>query len=263
MLQRTKSAYLIRLLLLAGLLVASLLVRTSYSQTISVALPDTFVTETEAIMIPVTVSDVSTLGIISFDMTIAFDPEIIQINSVATLEGIAAGFFFSNNLGLDGKVAIAAAGVDTLTGAGPLFYLEAAFLKDGSSEMSFDKVNFEVDSVEVEAQNGRLRNISLASLEDPGAVPTGTLLSHVYPNPFFDASTLSMDLPEAALVSVEVYNLAGQRQGYYPPRPLAAGAKQLFKIDASLMPAGSYFYRITAQSQGTTRYGGGMMTIIH
>ncbi|MEM8484058.1 MAG: T9SS type A sorting domain-containing protein [Bacteroidota bacterium] len=245
------------------LLFASMFTGTAYSQTISVALPDTFVTETDAVMVPVTVSDVSTLGIISFDMTIAFDPEIIQINNIAKLDGIAAGFFYSNNLGLDGKVAIAAAGVDTLTGAGPLFYLEAGFLKDGSSEMSFDKVNFEVDSLEVEAQNGRLRNISPASVEDPVAVSGATLLSHMYPNPFFASTTLTMDLPETALVSVEVYNLAGQRQDYYPPRPLAAGANQLFNIDASSMPAGSYFYRITAQSQGTTRYGGGMMTIIH
>ena len=233
------------------------------AQNIQVALPDTFVTATSEVLIPVTISDVSTLGIISFDMTIEFDAEIIQIDEISKLDGIAAGFFFSNNLGLDGKVAIAAAGVDTLTGSGPLFYLNASFLKEGSSEMNFDKVNFEVDSVEVETQNGRLRNISLASLEKPAVSFIRALASHVFPNPFVATSTLSMDLPEAALVSVEVYNLAGQRQVFYPPRPLAAGANQLFNLDASSMPAGSYFYRITAHSQGTVRYGGGMMTLIH
>ena len=233
------------------------------AQTISVALPDTFVTETQSLLIPVNVSDVSNLGILSFSFTISFDPEIINIQDVLDENSIAAGYFFQNNFSVAGQVVIAAAGVETLSGDGPLFYLEASFLQDGSSEMSFDKASFAEDAFDVETQNGRLRNISLASVDGSAELPDKLLLSTNYPNPFNSSSTITVDLPEAAQVLVEIYNLNGQLQGSYPPRFYSAGINQLITVEASSLPTGSYVYRIVANSTGTIRIGTGALTVIH
>ena len=258
---RTSLPWLRVFVVLLGIFVSTIL--PAQAQSITVALPDTFVTETQSIMIPVNVSDVSSLGILSFEFTISYDDTIIEIEDAVALNGIASGFLFLNNLDLDGTVFIAAAGVDTLSGSGTLFYLQASFLQDGVSEMNFDRVDFEVDSAEVVAQNGRIRNISLANIDEAAEVPTQTLITSNYPNPFYRSTTISMDLPEAAQVSVEIYNLAGQLKGSYPPRPIAAGSNQLVTIEASSLPTGSYYYRITAHSPGIIRYGTGAMTIIH
>ncbi len=238
-------------------------VHESHAQTIHVALPDTFVTETESVMIPVMVSDVSSLGILSFGFTISFDPAILTVEDIVAADGIAADFFFSTNLDLSGQVAIAAAGIDSLKGEGPFFYLQVDFLQNGSSEMNFHRASFAEEAFEVVAQNGRLRNISLAGIGDTGEVPSQLIISQNYPNPFSTTSTIAMDLPELAQVSVNIYNLSGQLKGTFPPRPVGAGTNQLFIVEASSLPAGSYYYRVVAQSRGTIRTGTGTLTIIH
>ncbi|MEM7020648.1 MAG: T9SS type A sorting domain-containing protein, partial [Pseudomonadota bacterium] len=233
------------------------------AQTINVALPDTFVTETQSVLIPVEVSDVSNLGILSFSFTISFDPEIISIQDVVSENGLAEGYLFLNNFNVDGQVVIAAAGVDSLNGAGSLFFLEASFLQDGSTEMNFDKASFSEDAFDVEIQNGRLRNISLASVDETDDLPTQQLLSTNYPNPFSYSTTISADLPEAAQVFVEIYDINGRLQRTYPSLFLTAGTNPLVKLEASSLPAGSYVYRVIANSAGTTRLGTGTLTIIH
>lgn len=233
----------------------------SHAQTVNVALPDTFVTETGPILLPVTISDVTGLGILSFDISISFDSTIVDVLQVELTNSIAEGYFMSS-LDQPSRIFIAAAGTAPLAGAGVLLYLRVRFLQDGASEMNFDKVSFEVDSVDVVARNGRLRNISLAGTEHTArmAPPLATV---VFPNPFSKHTTLSMDLPEAAQVSISLYNIHGQRMRSYPPRPVAAGANQLIPIDVSSLPAGPYFYSIQAQSAGVVRYGTGVMTKIH
>lgn len=257
-----RAGFLLLLTMLAGA-PAQLLAQSTSPTVIDVAIPDTFVTQTESIILPVTISDVSDLGIFSFEFTISFDSTIIAIDDVISMDGIASSFLFLNNLDQGGNVFIAAAGVDSLKGSGPLFYLEASFLQDGASEMNFDRVSFEVDSIEVVMQHGRLRNISLADTEHPREVPEQLLISGNYPNPFRSTSTITLDLPDAALVSVEIYNLTGQLKRTYPSRAIAAGENQLITIDASSLAPGPYFYRIIARSDGILRYGTGAMTIIH
>lgn len=231
------------------------------TQTVTVALPDTFLTETQSVLIPVTISDVTDLGIISFDIAVSFDSTVIDVEEVILANSLAEGYILSN-LDLPDKTFIAAAGVAPLTGAGPLLYLQISFLQDGLSEMNFDNVSFEVNSVSVVSQNGRLRNVSLESADSPTSTIEAIFVT-TFPNPFQQGTTLSLDLPEAAQVSVEVYDVTGQRIFSYPPRFITAGANQLIPIKASSLPAGSYFYRVKAQSAGTERVNSGVMIKIH
>ncbi len=231
------------------------------TQTVTVAIADTFLTETQSVLIPITISNVTDLGIISFDITVSFDSTIINVDKVVLENSLAEGYILSN-LVLPDKVFIAAAGINPLMGAGALLYLQVSFLQDGVSEMNFDNVSFEVESLSVVAQNGRLRNISLESADMPESTITPVIVT-TFPNPFKKGTMLSMDLPEAAQVSVEVYDFTGQRMYSYPPRFFTAGANQLIPIKASSLPAGSYIYRVKAQSAGTLHMSSGVMIKIH
>ncbi len=245
------------------LLISLLPATTSQAQTqsVTVALPDSFLTNTQSALIPVTISDVTDLGIISFDIAVSFDSTVIDVEQIILANSLAEGYILSN-LDLPEKTFIAAAGVNPLSGAGVLFYLQVSFLQDGISEMNFDNISFEVDSLSVVAINGSLRNISLESTDTPASTITPVTVT-AFPNPFQEGTMLSMDLPEAAQVSVEVYNVTGQHIYSYPPQLFMAGANQLLPIKASSLPAGSYFYRIAAQSAGTLRVSSGVMIKTH
>ncbi len=80
-------------------------------------------------------------------------------------------------------------------------------------------------------------------------VPTAFTLGAPYPNPVSEAASLPMDLPMAASVRVEVYDLLGrivQRQG---PHMRAAGAHRVV-LRTEALATGAYFVRVFAQAYG-------------
>ncbi len=96
----------------------------------------------------------------------------------------------------------------------------------------------------LEGQSGRL---ALAEL------PAAFALQGTYPNPTRGRATLALDLPEAADVAVEVYDLLGRRVMRLAERRLPAGAARTLALDASALPSGLYLYRVTAQTDGGAR----------
>jgi beta-glucanase (GH16 family) len=90
------------------------------------------------------------------------------------------------------------------------------------------------------------------STEDPGnGFPTAFQLNQNYPNPFNPATTVHFVLPQSSHVTLEVFNVMGQRvsvlaNGMYQPGIHA------FHFDASDLPSGTYFYRVQAGSFSQT-----------
>jgi hypothetical protein len=87
---------------------------------------------------------------------------------------------------------------------------------------------------------------SVTSVEPvDGDVPMGFSLVQNYPNPFNPSTTVEFALPHAGFVTLKVYNVLGEEVG-----TLIAGnrAPGTFKAtwDASGLPSGIYFYRLTA-----------------
>lgn len=82
-------------------------------------------------------------------------------------------------------------------------------------------------------------------------VPLSFELSQNYPNPFNPGTQISFSLPHSARVSLQVYNLIGQRVAtvvdgvFYP-----AGSHQV-TFEAGNLPSGSYFYKIEANDPAT------------
>lgn len=85
-----------------------------------------------------------------------------------------------------------------------------------------------------------------------GDIPTVFLLHGNYPNPFNPATTIRFDLPEAARVHVEVYDVLGRLALALPPQPLDAGTGHTLQVDASSLSSGVYVYRIVAETPALT-----------
>ena len=90
-----------------------------------------------------------------------------------------------------------------------------------------------------------------------GGVPTEFKLGSNYPNPFNPTTMITYHLPEAAHVSLAVYNVAGQRVAQLVSTEQGAGVHQAVwdGRDASGAPvaSGLYLYRIEAGSFSQTQ----------
>jgi hypothetical protein len=99
------------------------------------------------------------------------------------------------------------------------------------------------------------------SNEDGAALPAAFAVGGNYPNPFAGQTTLRVDLPADAEVSVEVYDVLGRRVLDAAPQAVAAGSARTFVLDAPLA-SGTYIYRVTAEMAGETESATGRMTIV-
>ena len=81
-------------------------------------------------------------------------------------------------------------------------------------------------------------------------LPGGYQLYDNYPNPFNPTTTISYDLPEAAQVKLEVFNLLGQQVAMLVDEFQQAGHHQVVwdgtNTGGSAAASGVYLYRITA-----------------
>jgi hypothetical protein len=94
---------------------------------------------------------------------------------------------------------------------------------------------------------------TILGVQSPSApIPAISNLRQNYPNPFNPTTTISFDLARGGELTITVFNLLGQEvamiaQGYYP-----AGTHSV-TWNASGIPSGCYFYRMTATNFAGTR----------
>jgi len=92
--------------------------------------------------------------------------------------------------------------------------------------------------------------------EDSGILPRDFAIHQNYPNPFNPVTTISFDLPEREKVTLDVYNILGQKVATLHDGILPAGNHQL-NWDTSKkrdgVATGVYFYRIQAGEFTETR----------
>ena len=75
-------------------------------------------------------------------------------------------------------------------------------------------------------------------------------LAQNYPNPFNPVTTISFTLPEDANVTLKVYNALGQEVVTLLDHEEFSEGQNNVQFDASNLPSGVYFYRVTAQGLG-------------
>ena len=93
-----------------------------------------------------------------------------------------------------------------------------------------------------------IRSSNVPEVEQP-LLPDHFALHQNYPNPFNPMTTIPFDLPTDGFVSLQVFNILGQRVATVVNQPLHAGFHRVIWNGSSLS-SGIYFYRITVQSNG-------------
>lgn len=93
-------------------------------------------------------------------------------------------------------------------------------------------------------------------------VPAVFALKGTYPNPFNPTTTIRLDLPEAATVTVAVSDLLGRVVLEVPAQQFAAGANRSVEVDASPLASGVYLYRVVARTEARTHVATGRLTLV-
>ncbi|MXZ04724.1 MAG: S8 family serine peptidase [Rhodothermaceae bacterium] len=98
--------------------------------------------------------------------------------------------------------------------------------------------------------------------ESPTELPHQFVLHSNYPNPFNPSTTILMDLPADAKVTVEVFDVLGRVVLRTMPQDLEAGRGRLIRIAAAALASGTYPYRVRATTATGTEVQIGQMTIL-
>ena len=85
----------------------------------------------------------------------------------------------------------------------------------------------------------------LTDVENILGIPVEYKLYQNYPNPFNPATVISYQLPAACYVELKIYGLLGNEVALLINKQQEAGIYNT-KFDASRLPSGIYFYRLTA-----------------
>ncbi len=83
-----------------------------------------------------------------------------------------------------------------------------------------------------------------------------------YPNPFNPSTTILLDVPQVASVTVDVFNMLGQRVHREEVPAVAAGVSKSLSLDVSHLSSGAYIYQVTARVGKEDHRASGRMTLI-
>lgn len=87
--------------------------------------------------------------------------------------------------------------------------------------------------------------ISVTDVTAQVSLPTEFALSQNFPNPFNPSTQIELALPKESRVTLEIYNLLGQRVASLVNETMTAGY-HLVTFDAAALPSGLYLYRMVA-----------------
>ena len=113
------------------------------------------------------------------------------------------------------------------------------------------KVLGEVDARhrgKIVVSDASISKIMLRVSYDAAGIPKEFALMQNFPNPFNPTTTIRFQLPVQASVTLELYNILGQRVRFLlDQQQLSAGTHNI-TLDASSLATGVYFYRLTANT---------------
>jgi hypothetical protein len=134
------------------------------------------------------------------------------------------------------------------------FWLQYPGLTDGSYSITItDSLGITYFGGEGGAQylsGAIINNIQYGNINDvkkPIEIPSNFYLYQNYPNPFNPTTTIQYSVPRSSLVSLNVYDLLGQKVGSLVNEQKVPGVYTV-NFDGSNLSSGIYFYRLHAGS---------------
>lgn len=229
-----------------------LLHNSAFSQEVEVSLPDTTISFNTTVSIPLKTTNLTGLGVISFDCTIIYNStlvEYIDFNKTGTLSSAST---IVVNSQIPGQLIIGAAQTQPLQGSGVLLYLIfRSKATVGTAAFSFHSFIYSSPQFPNEQLAPTTHNGALYVL-NPASPPKALL----YPNPFSNLIIIEYQLPTPCQTVISIYDITGRKV-----RTLWSGFKSagihLFRWDGNDdagIPVGSgiYFCRINSGSSSKT-----------
>ena len=102
----------------------------------------------------------------------------------------------------------------------------------------------------------------VTSVAPAEALPERFALQGNYPNPFNPATKILFDLPAAALVSAEIFDVLGRKVKELLPQRIEAGKGRFLEMSGAGLPSGVYLYRVTAVIEKGPAVQSGWMTLV-
>ena len=98
------------------------------------------------------------------------------------------------------------------------------------------------------------------ALEAPAVVDFALLGN--YPNPFNPSTTILLDVPQMATISVDLFNVLGQWVHREEFPTVAPGPSRSLPLEMAHLSSGAYVYQISARTWKTVHRASGRMTLI-
>ena len=117
----------------------------------------------------------------------------------------------------------------------------------GEEDVPCEALEIQQGNIVIHSKGGNKRGDDTAPVAIAEELPTEFALDQNYPNPFNPTTKLAFDLPEASEVQLAVFDVMGRKVDVLVNASLAAG-RHTVTWQASNLPSGVYFYRITAGS---------------
>ncbi len=234
----------------------------AFASTVEVSIPDTTGAPGDVTQVPILVKDILPSDTVrSADISITFNPVVVQAEKIAILSGTLTEKWFSAvNILSDSIIKIALAGADSISGSGTLVYLRfkvlSSALPDDSSLIHFKKMVFNEGAPPVSAKDGILKITPTAVFENDNLnLPQNFNLGQNFPNPFnpttsipFKVKSLEFGVGRPSHTTLIVYNILGQKVRSLVDESLNSGTYQVTwdaKNDrGEKVPSGVYFYRL-------------------
>jgi hypothetical protein len=186
-------------------------------------------------------------------LVVAVDGEVSQIAAGTLLAGRSDVFFGTLPGGVSkADICIAALGADT-----PLLPKTTGEIARVQLKASDAPVSVRVESVDLRNLDNRKTGVASGDQYEAPFVPKATALMQNYPNPFNPTTTLTFDVVEAGVVTIQVYDVSGRLVATLFNARAEAGRHRVTwngtLSSGSPAPSGIYFCRMKAAGYETTK----------